>query len=57
MCRELHVDPRNRVRTGAVARVVIPGAMWQYGLVGLDGMPPGEDARETCSGSLARTSQ
>ena len=42
----------------AVARVVMPGATWQYGFVGLYGIPPWEDApAETCSGSLSRTSQ
>ena len=42
----------------AVARVVTPGATWQYGFNGLYAMPPCEDAPpDTCSGSLARTSQ
>ena len=42
----------------AVARVVTPGATWQYGFIGLYAIPPCEDApAETCSGSLARTSQ
>src|SRR5688572_28308064 len=42
----------------AVARVVMPGATWQYGFAGLYGIPPCEDAPiDVCSGRSSRMSQ